>query len=46
MTGSQTKVGNSPNTYEIEFANNGFLGIAGGNSYTAKAGNYTVSDTV
>src|SRR5699024_7776424 len=38
-TGSQTKVGDSANTYEITWA-------AEGNEYTAKAGNYTVKETV
>ncbi len=45
-TGSQTEAGNSANTYEIEWANDGILGFIGGNAYTAKRSNYVVSETV
>ncbi len=45
-TGSQTEAGNSTNTYEIEWANDGILGFIGGNAYTAKQSNYVVSETV
>ena len=45
-TGNQTEAGSSDNTYKIEWASDGFLGLVGGNGYTAKESNYTVSDTV
>ncbi len=45
-TGSQTEAGSSDNTYEIEWASDGILGLVGGNDYTAKKSNYTVSDIV
>ncbi len=44
-TGSQTQVGSSANTYSIEWANAGILGI-GGNGYTAKQSNYTVVEKI
>ena len=45
-TGNQTEAGSSDNTYKIEWASDGFLGLVGGNGYTAKESNYTVSDTI
>ena len=45
-TGNQTEAGSSDNAYKIEWASDGFLGLVGGNGYTAKESNYTVSDTI
>ena len=45
-TGSQTMVGSSANTYSIEWADAGFLGLIGGNGYTAKRSNYAVVEKV
>ena len=39
VTGSQTEVGSSENTYELTWA-------ADGNEYTAKSGNYTVTENL